>query len=75
MDKLHPTFAADVWSDVFVFHHVVLKLTWVLESLLAFCTPVKGGTAMDGQVPLELSQRREVQATLDTHVLLAFFVL
>lgn len=39
LDELHPTLTADIRSDVFVFHHVVLKLTGILESLLALCTP------------------------------------
>lgn len=39
LDKLHPTLTADVRSDVFVFHHVVLQLTRVLESLLTLSTP------------------------------------
>lgn len=39
LDELHATLAADVWPDVFVFHHVVLKLARVLEGFLAFPTP------------------------------------
>lgn len=75
LDELHPTLAADVRTDVFVFHHVILKLTRILESLLAFCTPVQGGTTMDSQVPLQLGQRGEVQTTLNAHILLALFML
>lgn len=44
LDELHPTLTADIWSDVFVFHHVVLKLTGILESLLALCTPAHTAT-------------------------------
>lgn len=44
LDELHPTLTADVRSDVFVFHHVVLKLTGILESLLALCTPAHTAT-------------------------------
>lgn len=39
LDKLHATLAADVRPDVFVFHHVVLKLARVLERLLALGAP------------------------------------
>lgn len=34
LHKLHATFSADVWADVFVLHHVVLQLTWVLEGFI-----------------------------------------
>lgn len=49
LDELHATLTADVRSDVFVFHHVVLKLTRVLESLLALRTPAetKGNVFME----------------------------
>lgn len=57
-----------------MFHHVVLKLARVLESLLALSTPVQGGTAMNGQVPLQLSQCGEIQTTLHTNVLLSFLM-
>lgn len=52
LDELHPTLAADVWSDVFVFHHVVLELTGILESLLALCTPAgrRGRLFFDDQI-------------------------
>lgn len=36
LHKLHAAFSADVWADVFVLHHVVLQLTWVLEGLITF---------------------------------------
>lgn len=36
LHKLHATFCADVWADVFVLHHVVLQLAWVLEGLITF---------------------------------------
>lgn len=52
LDELHPTLTADVRTDVFMLHHVVLKLAWVLESLLALTTPVQGGATMGSQVPL-----------------------
>lgn len=39
LDELHATLTADVRSDVFVFHHVVLKLAGVLERLLALRAP------------------------------------
>lgn len=60
LDELHPAFAADVRSDVLVFHHVVLKLTRILKSLLALCAPVQGGATMDSQVSLELGKGGEV---------------
>lgn len=41
LDELHPTLAADERPDVFVFHHVVLKLTRILESLLTLCAPAE----------------------------------
>lgn len=41
LDELHATLAADVRPDVFVFHHVVLKLAWVLESFLALGTSAR----------------------------------
>lgn len=63
LDELHPTLAADVRSDVFVFHHVVLKLARVLESLLALCTPA--GTTGE---QLNLNRRR-----LETEILKQFF--
>lgn len=75
LDELHPTLAADVRSDVFVFHHVVLKLARVLESLLALGTPVQRGATVGSQVPLQLSQCWEIQTTLHTDVLLALLVL
>mgnify|MGYP001366035548 CR=1 FL=1 len=40
-----------------------------------FCSPVQGGSAVSGQVPLQLSQCGKVQTTLHTHVLLAFLML
>lgn len=39
LDELHAALAADVRPDVFVLHHVVLKLARVLEGLLALGTP------------------------------------
>lgn len=36
LHKLHAAFSADVWANVFVLHHVVLQLTWVLEGLITF---------------------------------------
>lgn len=41
LDELHPTLAADERPDIFVFHHVVLKLTRILESLLTLCAPAE----------------------------------
>lgn len=38
-------------------------------------SPVQGGTPVDGQVSLQLGQRGEIQTTLYTDILLAFFVL
>lgn len=40
LDELHATLAADVRPDVFMFHHVILKLARVLERLLALRAPV-----------------------------------
>lgn len=39
LDELHATLAADVRPDVFMFHHVVLKLARVLERLLTLGAP------------------------------------
>lgn len=36
LHKLHATLSADVRTDVFVLHHVVLQLTRVLECLITF---------------------------------------
>lgn len=41
LDELHAALAADVRPDVFVFHHVVLKLAWVLERFLALGAPAR----------------------------------
>lgn len=38
-------------------------------------SPVEGGAAVGGQVPLQLRQGREIQAALHANVLLAFLVL
>lgn len=37
-------------------------------------SPVQGGTAMNGQVPLQLGQCGEIQTTLHTNVLLSFLM-
>lgn len=58
-----------------MFHHVVLKLTRILESLLTLRTPVQGGPSVDSQVSLQLSQCGEVQTALHADVLLPFFML
>lgn len=52
LDELHAALAADVRPDVFVLHHVVLKLARVLERLLALGTPA----STQGQ--LHRAQRR-----------------
>lgn len=41
LDELHAALAADVRPDVFVFHHVVLELTRVLEGFLALGAPAR----------------------------------
>lgn len=41
LDELHAALAADVRPDVFVFHHVVLKLARVLEGFLALGAPAR----------------------------------
>lgn len=43
LDELHATLAADVRPDVFVLHHVVLKLARILKRLLALGTPASTG--------------------------------
>lgn len=68
LDELHPTFAADVRSDVLVFHHVVLKLTRVLESFLALCAPA--GTE-DGFIQPRRKDE-EMHTLLSSYVILAF---
>lgn len=52
------------------------KLTahwFVLERNLS--SPVEGGAAVGGQVPLQLCQGGEIQTALHANVLLAFFML
>lgn len=41
----------------------------------SLCSPVEGGAAVGGQVPLQLRQGWEIQTALHANVLLAFFVL
>lgn len=48
LNELHATLAADVWPDVFVLHHVVLKLARVLEGFLAFSTPADASGSISG---------------------------
>lgn len=52
LDELHATLAADVRPDVFMFHHVVLKLARVLERLLTLGAPASI------QIHLHRAQRR-----------------
>lgn len=38
-------------------------------------SPVQGGATVGGQMPLQLGKGGEIQATLHTHILLAFLML
>lgn len=67
LDELHAALAADVRPDVFVLHHVVLKLARVLEGLLALGTPAgtQGHSVTEPNGELKtLKQPTQMNATI-----------
>lgn len=56
-------------------HTLNLSFVLVCEQEKSLSSPVEGGAAVGGQVPLQLRQGGEIQAALHANVLLAFFVL
>ena len=76
--ELHATLAADVRPDVFVFHHVVLKLAWVLEGFLAFPTPADRSVSISFDLPRKSNTSNPnalfLPPTLSQHILSAFVV-
>lgn len=71
LHKLHTTLATDVRSYVFMLHHVVLQLTWVLEALATLAAVVLYWSTVDSQMSFQLRKCWKIKAALHTHIFLA----
>lgn len=52
LNEFHATFSADIWTDVFVLHCVILQLTRVLKCFVTFVTPVECWASVRCKMPL-----------------------
>lgn len=71
LNKLHTTLTTDEWPYVLVLHHVVLQLTWVLETLATLTAVVLCWSTVDCQMSFQLCKCWKVEATLHAHIFLA----
>lgn len=71
LHKLHTTLAADERPYVLMLHHVVLQLTWVLETLATLAAVVLRWSTVDSQMSFQLCKCWKVKAALHTHIFLA----